>query len=365
MKYKKILFGFLSIALINSSAVYAQDLSISGNGEGSNNSVNISQTQTSTTTQDNNAEINNSVNASANTGNNSADGNTGGNTSISTGDINASTNINNNGINQNSVNNSNCCNNSGANIDISGNGAHSNNSAGLAQNSGSNVYVNNYANISNNIYGTANTGYNNANNNTGGNVSISTGSIKVKDSINNKSINIYNVHAGAGIVGDVSISISGNGAGSSNDVQLARSNNVNVNINNIADVTNNSVWDLNTGNNSANGNTGADVAIATGDIYYTSSIENGPINVGYVDVECCNLPNNPSTPPGAENPGNPGGVAVASSNPAPATTVAAQILPVTGNNLMLFLLMGNVAMFLMGGYLRLRSGRSPNLLFAR
>ena len=362
MKYKKLIFGILSVALLNSSFVYADSFTVSGNGEGSTSDVNVSQTQSTNTTQQNTADINNNVSTNANTGNNTADGN-GGNTSITTGDVNANTIIDNSGINQSYVDNSSCCNNGSTNIDISGNGAYSNNSVGYSVGSGSNVSISNNAQIANNIRGYANTGYNSANGNLG-NVSITTGDIYAKDSIKNKSINIYSVNAGAGIVGDISISVSGNGEGSTNIVNFAQDNNTNVEINNVADISNNSEWYLNTGYNTANGNNG-NVVIATGDVYYTSSIENGPINVGYVDVSCCDIPDHPTTPPGSNPGGNPGsaGSGGGSSSGTNAPT-AGQMLPVTGNYFMLILMVGNVMMLMLGGYLRLRSGRSPNLLFA-
>lgn len=364
MKYKKLIFGILSLALLNSSLVYADDVVVNGNGEGSTNTVNISQTQTSNTSQNNTANINNNVSATANTGDNTANSN-GGNTNITTGDVNASTNITNSGINQNSVSNTCPCDANGVSINISGNGENSNNNVGYGSGLNTNVSINNNAQIANNIKGYANTGYNSANGNLG-NVNITTGSIRVDDKISNKSINIYSVKAGAGIVGDLSISIKDNGEGSTNNVTYSNNNNVNVAINNVANINNSDNWVLNTGNNTADGNNG-DVAIATGDAYYTSSIENGPINVGYVDVECCNIPDHPVTPPGGNpggNPGNPGSGGGSSSGGGSTPAPTGTILPVTGNYFMLILMIGNVMMLMLGGYLRLRSGRSPNLQFA-
>lgn len=377
MNIKRIIFGLLSLSLfVNPYLAYADEISVSGNAEGSSNNVNISQSNNNTTTQENKAEINNNVEVNANTGNNTANENTGGEVNIATGDISVDSTIVNAGINQSYVEND-CCQ---ANVSgvISGNGADSTNSINYSVNNNrketsSNISVNNTANITNNVNGTANTGYNQANNNNG-NVSIATGSITVKDTIKNKSINIYEVEAPTGNGGDVSLSIKDNGSGSINSITLVNDSDLNIDINNNANITNNSFWDLNTGGNEANGNNG-DVDIKTGDILLTTSIENKDINVGLVDVECCE-----------EDKGGPG----PDDNPPPPTTttkpidnnghknddgknggnggtgsVLGAILPVTGDYFMLLMMIGNVMLFFLGGYLRLRSGRSPNYLFAR
>ena len=153
------------------------------------------------------------------------------------------------------------------------------------------------------------------------------------------------------------------------------SSNTNINVNNSANIVNNSRWDLNTGKNEANGNVG-DVSITTGDIVFNSTIENSKINVGLVDIECCedeeddedkpgpddnprppDPPLKPTSPPCVQNCG--------SSNPTSQGGPNGEVLPVTGSASLLFLAIANIVMFFMGWYLRLRSGRSPNIAYAR
>lgn len=367
---KKLLFALISIGLIvNPFYAFAEEIHVTGNGEGSNSNVNIKLDNSTSVTQNNEANINNDVSINADTGNNSADDNTGGDTSITTGDVNISSNIENSGINQ-SYAEVGCCPGS-TDLKISGNGSDSNNSISYNQNNNTSIDINNTANINNYVNGNANTGYNEASNNTGGNVSISTGSIKVSDTIKNSGVNIYIVEATSGNGQDTSITIKDNGEGSINSVELTDENNTTIDVDNSATIVNESTWDLNTGGNKASGNTGGDVAITTGDIVFNSTIENTGINVGLVDVECCEEDkggpgpddNPPPPPPGPKNEPNPPGP---STNPdqGGTTTQAGEVLPVTGAPSLLFLAIANIVMFFMGWYLRLRSGRSPNVAYA-
>lgn len=356
--------------IVNPYFAFAEEIIVSGNGDGANSSVNINVATNTNVAQDNTAEVNNNVDINADTGNNSANDNTGGETSITTGDINIDSNIQNEGINLSSVELE-CC-PGDVSLEISGNGANSDNTIAYAQNNSTNINVNNTANITNNVSGTANTGYNQANNNSG-NVSISTGSITVSDTIKNKSINVYEVSAPNGNGGDVSVSIKENGSGSVNSIVFSDNSDTNINVNNSANIVNNSRWDLNTGKNIANGNNG-DVRITTGDIVFNSTIENSKINVGLVDIECCEddedkpgpddnprppePPLKPTTSPCVQNCGP-------SSNPTSQGGPSGEVLPVTGSASLLFLAIANIVMFFMGWYLRLRSGRSPNIAYAR
>lgn len=65
------------------SCVQAEDLIISGNGAGSDNSININNSSQTTVNQQNSMDVNNKVDASANTGGNTAD-----NGSVETGNAN-------------------------------------------------------------------------------------------------------------------------------------------------------------------------------------------------------------------------------------------------------------------------------------
>jgi hypothetical protein len=92
-----VLIFALSSVLIKSS-VHAATYDVSGNGEGSQNSVNVSGSNTTSNQQNNTSNINNNINANANSGGNSASGNNG-NSMIVTGDSSVTVKVTNNGNN--------------------------------------------------------------------------------------------------------------------------------------------------------------------------------------------------------------------------------------------------------------------------
>jgi hypothetical protein len=370
MKMKKLLFGVLSLTVVfNPGIILADELSVSGNAEGSTNNVNVSSNNNTNVEQNNNANITNNVNLNANTGDNTANENNGGDTNIQTGDVKASSEIINAGINQSYANVGCCPTDTSANI--SGNGSGSNNTIAYNTNNNTTVTVNNNANIYNSVNGYANTGYNEVNYNNGGSVSIATGDITASDTIKNKSINIAQVKAVNGQSGSVYLAIKENAADSDNAIVLEDESEIEINIDNSANIVNKSEWDLNTGGNGANGNSGGDVEITTGDIVLETKIENTDVNVGIVDIDCCEEekggPVDGNPPPANPTPNNNGGNGGSggnggnggSSSGGPAVTQA--VLPVTGSPSLLVLALVNTIMFFMGWYLRLRSGRSPNL----
>ena len=372
---------FLTISIFASFILFtgrtsAEELVVSGNGEGSQNQINVTSSSTNNVAQTNNAEVQNNVDAKADTGSNEASSNTG-DVSIATGDVEELVSI------ENKLNASfaetNCCGSSfDTDLTITQNGADSQNSINLNQTNNTNVFVSQTANVENNVNGNANTGGNSANNNSS-NASIQTGNIYVNENIQNKYINISDVKAGAGIGGDIYISIFSNGAGSLNNINFNLARTADVRTDYLANIFNYSKWDLNTGGNSANGNLG-NVSIATGDINFTSTIENGPINVGGVDVSCCSKedddpddPDDPPTPPiGGVNPPTAtttsGGGGDGKSDGKGGSVLSAatgQILAATGGMWLYLITLAGIMMFLMGWYLRLTSGNSPpKFLFA-
>jgi uncharacterized membrane protein YgcG len=86
-----IISSFFVYAILIVGKVYSDNLEISGNASGSNNSINIDQDDTNTVNQSNTVDVENNVKATAETGGNSANDNVGGVT-IKTGD--ATTNVN-------------------------------------------------------------------------------------------------------------------------------------------------------------------------------------------------------------------------------------------------------------------------------
>src|SRR3989304_6960349 len=100
MIFKRLIFGvpvLLSIvslvAILN--VARAIDVSIEGNGAGSNNSANVNQNNQTNVNQNNSANVSNNVDANCNTGGNSASGNTGSGTGINTGNCSAVVNLTN------------------------------------------------------------------------------------------------------------------------------------------------------------------------------------------------------------------------------------------------------------------------------
>lgn len=353
--------------------VLAEEINITGNGAASVNEVVVSNNNQSNIEQTNTANVVNNISNTTNTGDNNASGNTNGNAEIVTGDVQQETSVSNT-MNQSIVEQNNCCQNSQNNVTISGNGAFSDNKALVQSNNNTSVNVYQDADVINNVKTYANTGNNSASYNTGGDTVIKTGNIKAKTLLHNGPINLSYIKIPAASKGSSSIKIIGNGFGSWNTVNLDDNNETNIEVVNVANVLNNLKENYSTGDNDAKFNTGGDAAIRTGDIHAMTTIDNGPINVSKVVIDCkCDkekekeeaAPSAPAAPVGGNIPPpsqlNPGG-------PAPVTTIAQHIaagpqLPITGNNWMVLALFGNIMMLLLGAYLRLRSGRSPGFAF--
>ena len=319
MNFRKLsalpLIAALFAILLQSAIVFvrAEEIEVTGNGSESVNTVSAEISQTTSVVQENNASIENSVDTSADTGGNTASDNTGGSVQIETGDIIEELTI------ENAVNSSfvdiPCC-ESDFSAEISGNGEGSENTINISEENNTEIYISQNADIDNRVEGSANTGNNSANDNTGGNILIDTGSIFVTGGIKNGPVNFYNITGGSG-GGDVSVRVSGNGSGSTNFINLLFGNLASLMVNNYADLDNDVTWDLNTGGNEANGNTGGDTEIRTGDIFFNLLVENGPINTGGIDWGCCDIfdPGNPpdgggpgdgTNPPGGSSPGPSG-----------------------------------------------------------
>ncbi|HET7098830.1 MAG TPA: hypothetical protein VFI61_01190 [Patescibacteria group bacterium] len=308
-KKRRILPLFTTVLLVASqlmtTVVRAEEFVISGNGGGSSSEISLSLATTAVVEQTNNANITNNVDSSANTGGNEANNNSG-TASITTGDIYESINVTNTA--NTIVTDTPCCEND-ISANISANGEGSNNLIAMNIENGTTVNVNQYANITNSVDGQANTGRNQANNN-GGNVSIQTGNIIANSSVKNSPVNVYSATAGSGGGSFIAV-ISGNGANSQNTINGVLNNISQINANNIFILSNINNWDLNTGENYANGNIG-DVSIRTGNIALNILIENMG-NVGEAHIDCCEDPNDPGDP---GDPGDP------TPTPGPAPTVA-------------------------------------------
>ena len=318
-------------------SVRALELVVTDNGSGSSNEVTTSVEQTTTVEQTNQANVANDVALDSNTGGNEASSNTGGDVAITTGDVSQNVGVT-TAVNS-SVVDAGCCPESSEAI-ISGNGADSNNLIDINQTNTNNLTTNQTAYVTNNIQGNANTGENNANNNTNGNVSIDTGNIYVTGGIENGPINFSSINGVTGTGGFLA-SISGNGAGSQNTIRANFDSQTNASTDFFARIRNFVNWDLNTGRNNANGNTGGDVSITTGDIFFDFFIKNGPINFGSIDIDCCpsdpgddedNPPDGDGPPDGGggpgdgEEPSDPGSSSSSSSSSSGSSSVGGEVL---------------------------------------
>ena len=161
-------------------------------------------------------------------------------------------------------------------IEISGNGASSTNTADVTTTQETTVVQNNVANITNNVNSAANTGNNTANSNTGGNTTIDTGNAEAKATVSNTAnLNKADVNTcGTCAAGNVDVTISGNGSDSVNTANVSNDNKTSVFQDNLANIENNVKVDANTGNNTANSNTGGDVRITTGNATATADVSN-------------------------------------------------------------------------------------------
>lgn len=297
--FEKIALMSLGLLLVfgqGPTMAKALEIVVTDNGSGSESEIQVSQETQTTVNQTNEANVANDIDVSANTGENEASENTGGDVAINTGDVSENISVD-NSVNS-SVVETECC-PQDVTATISGNGADSDNDIDLDVDNETNISINQIAYITNNIQGTANTGGNTADDNTGGDVSINTGSIYVAGGIQNGPINSANVSGGSG-GGDISAKIWGNGSNSENEIEASFDFDSDIFLNFESSIDNFLNWELNTGENEASGNNG-NVKILTGDIFFDFFIKNGPINIGIIDWGCCDI-FDPGEPPGDEDP---------------------------------------------------------------
>jgi len=274
---------------------FATTIQVSGNGASSSNTAGVTNTQSTTVTQSNDANITNTIHVDATTGGNTSSDNTGGNTTVSTGGASSNVTVDNN-ANSNVVNGVGCgsC-VSGASVVVAGNGADSTNTAEVSNSNDNAVFQTNNANINNNVNVGANTGHNDASDNTGGDTRISTGNTNTTVSVSNAAnANVANLNSANAAAGDngLSATISGNGAGSDNAIGLSADNSGLLVQTNDAYVNNSVHVHSNTGDNSADDNTGGttsggDVTITTGSARANVGVDN-MLNFNSADLgNCC------------------------------------------------------------------------------
>jgi len=278
--------------LLNALAPLASadtNLTITGNGSNSTSTAAVSSTTTNTVVQANDANISNNVHVDSNTGGNSADNNTGGNVGVQSG--NATTDVSvSNAANSNAATLNNCNCNNDATVTVTGNGTGSDNSVALNNSNSTTLFQTNVANVDNHVDVDAHTGHNSADNNTGGNVTLRSGdantSVALSTAANANSATFGGNGAGSANHGTVNALISGNGSFSDNAIALDMGNDVLLTQANVADITNDVDVDAHTGGNSADDNTGGNVALRSGNANADVTVDN-LVNFNGADLDNC------------------------------------------------------------------------------
>ena len=148
-------------------------------------------------------------------------------------------------------------------VQITGNGYNSDTDVDVDQSNSVDVDQNNDADINNDINIEQETGENDANDNTGGDVNVTTGNTTANvDVLNVANKNQASVEQCC--LNNVDVNISGNGTNSDNNVDLNLDNDVDIDQDNDADIDNDVNVEQETGENDANDNTGGSVSINTG-----------------------------------------------------------------------------------------------------
>ena len=186
MKYKVggvVASAVLMLTLLAPKALADTSLEISGNGEGSTNTIVATHVESCEVTQKANTEVVALVNTSASTGGNEASGNTGGNVTVDTGNATATSTVDVTGGSNIAVNPC-CCQgpcpdgqtDTSSSALISGNGANTTNTVVATKSKSSKVKQKANTGVLAGVTTKAKTGKNKANSNTGpGTVKIDTG----------------------------------------------------------------------------------------------------------------------------------------------------------------------------------------------
>lgn len=157
-------------------------------------------------------------------------------------------------------------------LTITGNGSDSNNNVSVNQAQTTSVVQSNNAVITNAINTSADSGDNEANDNTGGDVVVKTGKATAETTVTN-AVNSNTADVDCCADSDVELKISGNGTNSDNNLTFSDSKSgTQLFQENNAVVTNAIETEAETGENEANGNTGGDVRVTTGNAEATTEV---------------------------------------------------------------------------------------------
>jgi hypothetical protein len=187
--------------------------------------------------------------------------------------------------------------------DIIGNGYNSENKIKLWLDNDTTLNQGNHAIVTNLVDAEAKTGHNDAEQNTGGDVLLSTGWAKTLISVDN-AVNFNAAEVDCGCMSDLGLKIGVNGADTYNKIKVIFDNELWVNqgiegAGNFAMLTNLLDGESKTGKNDVDQNTGdpeGDPFILTGDAYSKTEVSNeGNVNV-YGDIFDWELPELPELP---------------------------------------------------------------------
>ena len=263
----------------------ALDVTISGNGASSESEVEVKHESDVDVDQSNVADIDNDVDIDQDTGGNKADWNTGGDVSVESGDASSDVTIS-NIANANTAEVSACCPGGDVEVTIKDNGAFSDNKVELKNDSDVDLDQDNDADFDNDVDVDQDSGDNKANNNTNGDVSVTSGDIHSSVTVDNMA-NVNSARlTGSSDPATLSVLIAGNGAQSENEVEIDNDSDVDLDQDNDADFDNDVDVDQDSGDNKAKWNTGGEVSIEGGDVDSTVDISN-IANFNWADLDAC------------------------------------------------------------------------------
>lgn len=280
----------LNVAVLPVSAA-TYSFEVSGNGSNSENEISIEKDRNVQVNQNNNSNIVNDINVSANTGNNEVSDNTGGEVEVETGDTTIEAVIvNDTNYNEAVVEQCDCDNE--VNVKVSGNGTDSENEVDLEFDNETNVVQNNRSRIRNRLNFDANSGNNDVEDNTGGEVELTTGNVTLGALVENiANRNVASVGGNGGNGGtEVDLEVSGNGSDSENEVDLEFDNEVGIWQDNYTTIGNYFLFAGNSGDNDVEDNTvgsDEDPSLTTGDVTVGAFVGNAAgFNVAAADCGC-------------------------------------------------------------------------------
>jgi hypothetical protein len=270
------------------------NFSISGNGSDSESEVDLDVDRDTAVYQSNATEIVNDIHVSSNTGDNKVEDNTGGSVDVQTGDAEVSAQVTNQaGSNVAQVDQCDC--DGDIDVDIHGNGTDSDNKVELDLDRDTEIVQENETAILNELYVKANTGENDVEDNTGGDISLSTGDVSVGTDehpveIKNFAGSNLAVVGGDSDGGGIDLDISGNGSDSENEIDIDYDAEIGFFQFNATQIYNDLWIKGNSGENDVEDNTlswGGSLDVETGDVDVDVFVENAAgFNAATSDCGC-------------------------------------------------------------------------------